>query len=174
MKVRGEFLAVAALASLLIGAAGCGNNETASSENASPAPEASATMGAAEQAGKTLDQAGANVKEGAKEAGENVKAGAKAAGEEVAGAGAAVSSAAQKAAAPIALTPKVKNALAASKDIDASTINVDTLADKKQVVLRGSVPTAAKKALATQIAQKELADAKSDYSVVNQLTVGKK
>ena len=61
----------------------------------------------------------------------------------------------------------VKAALIADKTVDASDINVDTIAATKTVVLKGTVPTAAQKDQAEQIAVREAAG----YKVDNQLTV---
>jgi osmotically-inducible protein OsmY len=64
-------------------------------------------------------------------------------------------------------TVDVKTAILADKSIDAGAIDVDTYADKKIVVLRGSVPTEAQKARAGQIA-KENAEG---YTIDNRLAV---
>ena len=64
-------------------------------------------------------------------------------------------------------TLDVKSALIADKTIDAGAIDVDTFQDKKVVVLRGSVPTAAQKAKAEQIAR----DNAKGYTVENRLAV---
>jgi osmotically-inducible protein OsmY len=174
IKMRTDVLAIAAMASLLVGAAGC-----------QPSPTSEKTgEGVAERAGKAVDAGAENVKEGAAEAGKTVAEGAENAGEAVKGAaenaGEAVKGAAENAgeavggaAAVTTLTPKVKNALIASKQIDASTLNVDTDAAKKVVIIKGKLPTEEKKKLATTIATKVLTDSKSDYKVQNDITVGK-
>ena len=64
-------------------------------------------------------------------------------------------------------TVDVKSAIIADKEIDSGAIDVDTFQDKKLVVLRGSVPTAAQKAKAEQIARSHA----SGYTVQNQLAV---
>lgn len=64
-------------------------------------------------------------------------------------------------------TIDVKSALIADGTVDASDINVDTMADTKTVVLKGSVPTAEQKTAAEAIATKEA----PDYKIDNQLTV---
>jgi osmotically-inducible protein OsmY len=64
-------------------------------------------------------------------------------------------------------TVDIKAALTADKTVDASDINVDTYAETKTVVLRGSVPTQAQKDLAARIAQREAVGFKID----NQLLV---
>ena len=64
-------------------------------------------------------------------------------------------------------TVDIKAALMGDKSIDASSINVDTYADTKTVVLRGSVPTAAQRDQAERIA---IAKA-GGYRVENKLAV---
>ena len=64
-------------------------------------------------------------------------------------------------------TIDVKSAILADKTIDADAIDVDTYADTKTVVLRGSVPTEAQKAKAEQIAR----DNAPDYKIENRLAV---
>ena len=64
-------------------------------------------------------------------------------------------------------TLDVKSAIIADKEIDAGAIDVDTYQDKKVVVLRGSVPTAAQKTKAEQIAR----DHAKGYSIENRLAV---
>lgn len=66
-----------------------------------------------------------------------------------------------------AKTVDVKAALIADKEIDTSTINVDTFAETKTVVLRGSVPTAAMKEKAEAVARREA----TGYTVRNELAV---
>ncbi len=172
IKMRMDVLAVSAVAALLLGTAGC------------TSPTSTATgEGVGERAGKAVDTGAETVKEGAKDAGETVAKGAEHAGEAVKGAadtaGEAVGGAAKTAgeavkgaAAVTTLTPKIKNALIVSK-IDASTINVNTDATKKMVMLEGTIPTADLKALATKVATKTLVDSASDYKVQNNLKVGK-
>ena len=64
-------------------------------------------------------------------------------------------------------TLDVKTAILADKTIDAGAIDVDTYADTKRVVLRGSVPTAEQKARAEQIAREHA----PSYRIENQLAV---
>ena len=66
-------------------------------------------------------------------------------------------------------TVDVKTAILADKEIDAGAIDVDTYADKKLIVLRGSVPSEAQKAKAEKIA-KENAEG---YKIDNRLVVAK-
>ena len=64
-------------------------------------------------------------------------------------------------------TVDVKSAIIADNSIDSGAIDVDTYQDKKLVVLRGSVPTAAQKARAEQIAR----DNAKGYTIENRLAV---
>ena len=64
-------------------------------------------------------------------------------------------------------TMDVKTAIMADKTIDSGAIDVDTYADKKVIVIRGSVPTEAQKAKATEIAHKNA----EGYKIDNQLAV---
>jgi osmotically-inducible protein OsmY len=66
-------------------------------------------------------------------------------------------------------TTDVKAALVADKRIDASHIDVDTIATPKMVILKGRVPTEAQKKLAEDIA----AGKATGYRIDNQLTVGR-
>jgi len=72
----------------------------------------------------------------------------------------------------LVLTPKVKSALIADKQLDSTRINVDTM--KGAVVLRGSVRSAGEKQRAAQIAKKALGDEQSKYKLINHLKVGSK
>ena len=64
-------------------------------------------------------------------------------------------------------TIDVKSAIIADNTIDSGAIDVDTYQDKKLVVLRGSVPTAAQKAKAEQIAKTHA----TGYTIENRLAV---
>jgi osmotically-inducible protein OsmY len=64
-------------------------------------------------------------------------------------------------------TMDVKTALMADDLVDASNINVDTFAETRTVVLRGSVPSQAQKDAAGRIAEREA----EGYRVDNQLAV---
>jgi osmotically-inducible protein OsmY len=66
-----------------------------------------------------------------------------------------------------AKTVDVKTALMSEKGIDTSAINVDTFAETKTVVLRGSVPTADMKARAESVARREA----PGYTIKNELAV---
>lgn len=64
-------------------------------------------------------------------------------------------------------TADIKASLMADKSIDSSSINVDTYAETKTVVLRGSVPTAAQREQAERIAVAKA----PGYRVDNKLAV---
>jgi osmotically-inducible protein OsmY len=64
-------------------------------------------------------------------------------------------------------TADVKTAIMADKTIDSGAIDVDTYADKKVIVLRGSVPTEAQKQRAGQIAKQNA----EGYTIDNRLAV---
>jgi len=64
-------------------------------------------------------------------------------------------------------TAEIKTALLADKSIDASAVNVDTFAETKTVVLRGSVPTAAQRDQVERIAVAKA----PGYRVENKLAV---
>ena len=67
-------------------------------------------------------------------------------------------------------TVDVKSALIADGRVDASNINVDTVASTKTVVLKGSVPNADQKAAAERIARENA----KGYTISNQLTIAPK
>ena len=67
-------------------------------------------------------------------------------------------------------TVDVKSALIADGRVDATNINVDTIASTRTVVLKGSVPTAEQKATAEGIAREKA----KGYTITNQLTVASK
>ena len=69
-----------------------------------------------------------------------------------------------------AQTVDVKSALIADARVDATNINVDTIASTRTVVLKGSVPTAEQKATAEGIAREKA----KGYTITNQLTVASK
>jgi osmotically-inducible protein OsmY len=64
-------------------------------------------------------------------------------------------------------TVDVKSALIADGRVDASNVNVDTHADTKTVVLKGTVPTPEQKTTAEQIAREQA----KGYRIDNQLTI---
>ncbi len=67
-------------------------------------------------------------------------------------------------------TVDVKSALIADGRVDATNINVDTIASTKTVVLKGSVPTAEQKKVAEAVARENA----KGYSISNQLSVSPK
>jgi hyperosmotically inducible protein len=128
-----------------------------SRENAEKAKEGSDKVAdeTTEAAGKMSDQAaqaGEKVGEAAKDAGHAIKEGAKEVASEID---------------DKKQTVDVKTALMADKSVDASHIDVDTVADTKTVTLKGSVPSQAQKVKAEQIAR----DKAEGFRVVNHLTV---
>lgn len=135
-------------------------------------PEARTDLG---QAGGEVGQATEKSVEATGEvvhkAGEKVKDTAEATGELVAGAAKDVKKGAEQAGAAMTLTPAVKTALAGDKQIDASTIDVDTKEDQKVVIIRGTQKTAAQKDAVTTVAKKAVADAGSSYTVRNEVKV---
>ena len=64
-------------------------------------------------------------------------------------------------------TADVKSALIADGRVDASNINVDSVANSKTVVLKGTVPTAEQKTIAEQITRSKA----EGYTIQNQLTI---
>jgi hyperosmotically inducible protein len=64
-------------------------------------------------------------------------------------------------------TIDVKSALIADRTVDASAINVDTFAETKTVVLKGSVPTAEQREEAGRIAEAEA----PGYRIDNRLAI---
>lgn len=106
---------------------------------------------------------GEAVKEGAEKTGQAIQNGAEATGK-------AISNAAENTAKMAdngQTTLAVKNAILLSKDLHSSNLNVDT--KDKQVILRGSVPTASEKKRAEEIAKGVVGNG---YTVTNQLTIG--
>jgi osmotically-inducible protein OsmY len=135
---------------------------------------AAAAKPAAEEAGEKLKELGDKAVQEARELGDKTEdaadtaadetaRGADRAGDKAEDAGDAVSAAAQ--------TTMVKAALMADKDVDASRIDVDTEANTRTVMLKGTVPTAAQKTTAERIAKSKVA---KGYSVRNMLTVAAK
>lgn len=154
---------IAAAFSAVLFAAGCTpearQDVGQAGQNINQAAEKSA-QGTAEAVGK----AGEKMEAGTQKAAQATKEGAEQVGEAVGGA-------AKQVGKPMQMTPTVKGALVASKQIDASTLNVDTDANAKTVTIKGTQPTVAKKALVTQVAEKAVKDADPSYKVVNQVTV---
>jgi hypothetical protein len=182
MKLRAEILALSTVT--LMAVAGCTPaarqdvGQAGSEIGQATEKSVEGTKQAADKAGDKMAQGVENANEAmgdaAKKTGDAIKTGVENTGEAIGGAAKSAEKATQNAAAVTTLTPKVKNALVVSKQIDASTLNVDTDAKAKMVIIKGTQPTEAKKKLVTDIAAKTLADAKSDYKVKNEVTVGGK
>jgi osmotically-inducible protein OsmY len=120
--------------------------------------------GCTEQAQQKYDQAGEAAGAAADKTGEAVATDAKVAGEAAANAAENTAEAADNA----GDTFKIKNAILAADDIDASDLNVDTVDNK--VILKGMVPTEDQKKRAGDIAKGMVG---AGQTVDNQLTVGK-
>lgn len=118
---------------------------------------AAETAEAGRAAANTADKAGDAVANAADNAGDAVAKAADNAADAVTAAGAAAT-----------ITPKVKTAIGANAALRGTTIDVDTLADKKTVALRGTVKTAAQKNVAAAVAKRE---APADFKIDNQLKV---
>jgi osmotically-inducible protein OsmY len=116
---------------------------------------------AAAEARETGREASATAREAGREAADTARDAGRAAGNAVENAGRAAEAAVE--------TMDVKAALMKDSRVDAGDINVDTDHMTKTVTLRGTVPTAAQKTIAEQIAQEKAVG----YRVQNQLTVGK-
>jgi len=132
----------------------------------------------AEGTAQAVDKAGQKMEAGAEKAGQKMEAGAHKAAEATkegaAQVGEAVGGAAKQVGKPMQMTPAVKGALVANKQIDASTLNVDTDANTKTVTIKGTQPTPEKKTLVTQVAEKAVKETDPSYKVVNQVTVAPK
>lgn len=171
MKIRAMFVAVGFLAAF--------TTMTGCSEKTEQAAE-TAVEGAAQDTAANAAKTGEAVEGAAEATGEAVAGAAEATGEAVAKTGEyaaeAVGGAAkevQDAGQSMTLTPTVKNALIADKQINASTIDVDTSGEKDTVVIKGTVASEAAKKRATVVAMKALKDAGSSFKVKNELMVGK-
>jgi len=143
----------------------------------------SAATKSAEGTAQAVDKAGQKVETGTKEAvqstekaaaetGQAVATGTKEAVQGTEKAAAKAGEAVKDSTATVALTPKVRNAIIVDDKVKMLDLNVDTHADTKQVVVKGTASTPAMKAAAISDAKKALADAKSDYTVVDQIKVG--
>jgi osmotically-inducible protein OsmY len=122
---------------------------------------------AAHKVGEAAKEAGREVGETAKNAGREVGETAKEAGREI---GASAKAGAKEVASEVEAKTQsvdVKAHLMADKSIDASHIDVDTDANTKTVILKGSVPTVAQKDAAEKLARERA----HGYSVINRLTV---
>jgi hyperosmotically inducible periplasmic protein len=143
MTVRKIYFATLVAGGLLL--TGCGNTAAGAREDAA---------NAANKVGTAASDAANKVTSAANDAG-------KATSDAAASTGATVAAAVE--------TIDVKSALIADRTVDASAINVDTVASTKTVVLKGSVPTADQKEEAGRIAAAEA----PGYRIDNQLAVVK-
>jgi len=174
-------VAISVFAVFAFGAAGCSdqtqqaasNTVEGAAKDAENHTEAAgeAVAGAGREIKEETKQAGAAIERGAENAGAAIEQGAENVGEAVGGAVKGAAKETQDAGQVLTITPKVKNALVVSKEIDASTIDVDTSGEKDTVVLKGTVRSAKEKNLAEQIAKKALTENKSTFKVKNELTV---
>ncbi len=130
-----------------------------------------ATDKSVQATGEVVEKAGEKVEDAAVKTAEATKDAARTTGELVGGAANSVKEGAEQAGAAVTITPAVKTALASNKQIDASTLNVDTIEDKKVVVIRGTQKTSAQKDMATTVAKKAVADAGASYSIRNEIKV---
>jgi|GEM_PF-3343706 Putative phospholipid-binding domain. len=124
----------------------------------SPTSEATGE-GVAERTGAAIDEAGAQVKEGAKEAVDATEKAAVEAGKEIQDAGDTAS-----------MTSRVRTAIVAADGLDIDDLNVDTMAESKKVVIRGKADTEAEKNRAGTVA-KAAVDPNSGYTVDNQIVI---
>lgn len=176
-------LAVSVVALFALGASGCSDRTQQAASNTVDSAGQDAENHA-RATGEAVKGAGHEIKEESKEAahktavaadkaGDKIAEGASNAAEAVGGAVKGAAKETQDAGQVLTITPKVKNALVSSKEIDASTINVDTSGEKDTVVLKGTVRSAKEKQLAEQLAKKTLMDNKSTFKVKNELTIAK-
>jgi predicted small secreted protein len=138
-RMHNGFLALTAALAFAVGAAACDNTARGARQD---------TAEAKAEADRKAAEAKADAREKADDA--------RKAGNE---AGSAIDAAKE--------TIDVKAALMADASVDASDINVDTFHETKTVVLKGSVPTAAQKTEAGNIATREA----TGYRIDNQLLV---
>jgi osmotically-inducible protein OsmY len=131
---------------------------------------------AAEKAGDAAREAGRDARDATREAGrearEESREASRDAGNAAERAGEAAATAGREAIAAgdaAVQTADVKMALTTDKRVDASHIDVDTNATTKTVTLKGSVPTAAQKDLAEDIAEAKA----PGYRVRNDLTIAR-
>jgi hypothetical protein len=138
-RMHNGFLAMTAALAFAVGAAACDNT----------------ARGARKDAAEAQADANAKAADAKQKAKEEASDARKAANE-----GASALDAAKE-------TFDVKTSLLADASVDASDINVDTFHETKTVVLKGTVPTAAQKTEAANIAAREA----KGYHIDNQLVV---
>jgi osmotically-inducible protein OsmY len=144
------FLALTAALAFAVGAAACDDTARGARQDAAEA-KAEADKKAAEAKAEAREEA-AEAKAEGRETADDARRAAN-------NAGSAIDAAKE--------TIDVKSALMADASVDASDINVDTFHETKTVMLKGSVPTAAQKTEAGNIATREA----PGYRVDNQLIV---
>ena len=128
----------------------CGDNRPAVDRNRTDQID-----NATDRAGEKVNDAGRDASDGARDA-------ARDAGNAVGTAGRAAGAAFE--------TADVKTALMTDRRVEAGDINVDTDHNTKTVTLKGTVPTAAQKDIAGEIAKNEA----KGYRIDNELTVGRR
>ncbi len=138
-SIRDSMLAVTAAFALAVAGAACGQSSEES-------------RGDAAELQRKADQAAVDADRKAREEAQDAQRTAREAGGRLDAAGETFS---------------VKTALMADKMVDASDINVDTIAETRTIVLRGTVPTAEQKKRAEEIAMRD----SDGFKVDNQLTV---
>lgn len=137
-------------------------------------PAANPTPTPASQAKDDVKEAADKVAQGAKEAGDKLAEGAKKLGEKVGPEAKRIGDKVVEGAQSVGTglsgakeTVAIKAALVADDRVDASRIDVDTDSDAKTVTLRGTVPNAAQKAAAGEIAAKHA----GGYRIKNDLRI---
>lgn len=146
---------------------------------------AAETTEAVQDGQRALNNAGQEIKEETTQAGQAIERGAAKAGEEIreetAQAGQAIErgvakagDATQDAAATVGLTAKVRNAIISDTTTNIPNLNVDTKADAKQVIVKGNAVSQAQHDKVLSLARQALKDSKSDFKIVDQLTVAGK
>jgi osmotically-inducible protein OsmY len=138
-RMHNGFVAMTAALAFAVGAAACDNTARGARKDAA-------------EAKADAQAASADAKANARDAASDAQKAAN-------GAGSAIDAAKE--------TFDVKTSLMADASVDASDINVDTFHETKTVVLKGSVPSAAQKVEAGNIAAREA----KGYHIDNQLVV---
>ena len=154
MRRQNGWLALTFAGLVAVSTAACDNTAAGAKKDAEIAAEEARVAG--EKAADATKAAGEKAAEATEAAGDKAAAATEAATEDAAAATAAA-----------ATTTSVKSALMADRRVDATRIDVDTNGTAKVVTLKGSVPTAAQKTTAENIAR----DKAEGYAVVNQLTI---
>ena len=190
--VNKTLLSIAAASAALFAVAGCtpearqdvgqaGDNLNQAAEKSAKGT-AEAVDNAAEKTADATKEAGAAVVDASKDAAQATEKAAVQTGAAVVDATKDAASATEKAAvrtgvaiskgtAAVAMTPQVKAAILANKNVNIDKLNVDTMGDTKTITLMGVAPTAEQKSMAEADAKKALSD-NPDYKLVNKITVG--